>query len=49
VDANYREAAQALNLSRAELATLARNSFESSWLSPAAKARWLGEIDRLSP
>ncbi len=47
VDANYRDTARALRLTKAELATLARNSFLSSWLAPADKARHLTEIDRL--
>jgi len=47
VDANYRDTARALSLTKAELATLARNSFLSSWLSGAEKARHLAEIDRL--
>ncbi|MEQ1918406.1 MAG: adenosine deaminase [Elusimicrobiota bacterium] len=47
VDANYRETARALNLTKAELKTLARNSFLSSWLTEAEKARHLAEIDSL--
>lgn len=47
VDANYRDTARALKLTKAELAMLARNSFLSSWLTPADKARHLAEIDRL--
>jgi len=47
VDANYRETARALALTKAELASLARNSFLSSWLSGAEQARHLAEIGRL--
>lgn len=47
IDANYRETARALSLTKTELARLARNSFLSSWLSEAEKARHLAEIGRL--
>jgi len=47
VDANYRDTARALALTKSELATLARNSFHSSWLTESEKARHLSEIDRL--
>ena len=47
-DANYREIARALKLTKDELAALARNSFLSSWLSEAEKAAHLAEIDRLA-
>jgi adenosine deaminase len=46
-DENYRRAARALNLTKAELATLARNSFLSSWLPDAERARHLADIDRI--
>ncbi|MFI5362453.1 MAG: adenosine deaminase [Elusimicrobiota bacterium] len=46
-DENYRRVARALSLTRAELALLARNSFLSSWLTNAEKARALAEIDGL--
>jgi adenine deaminase len=42
---NYLAVQQGLDLSRAELATLARNSFEASMLAPADKQRWLAAID----
>ena len=45
VNANYRAIASALDLSRAELRTLAANSFSGSFLSEEAKAHLLGEID----
>jgi adenosine deaminase len=47
-DANYRDVAQALALTRSELAALARNSFLSSWLSETEIMRHVTEIDRLS-
>ena len=47
-DENYRRAARALKLTKAEVATLARNSFLSSWLPDAERARHLAEIDRLA-
>ncbi|WP_332820017.1 adenosine deaminase [Sphingopyxis sp.] len=45
VNANYRAVADALDLSRAELVTLARNSFTGSFLDDAAKAQHLAAID----
>lgn len=42
---NYRAAALALSLSKAELATLARNSFAGSFLDAPAKARHIAAID----
>ncbi len=48
VDANYRDTARALGLTKAELRTLARNSFLSSWLSGAEKDRHLAAIDRVA-
>jgi adenosine deaminase len=45
VNANYQAVADALDLSRAELVTLARNSFTGSFLDDAAKARHLAAID----
>lgn len=41
---NYVETAQALDLSHAELKTLAINSFEASFLSAAQKQKWIAEI-----
>lgn len=45
VNANYRAVADALDLSRAELVTIARNSFTGSFLDDAAKAKHLAAID----
>ncbi|NIJ36080.1 adenosine deaminase [Sphingopyxis panaciterrae] len=45
VNANYRAVADALDLSRAELVTLARNSFTGSFLGEADKVRHLAAID----
>lgn len=45
VNANYRAVADALDLSKADLVTLARNSFAGSFLSEADKARHLAAID----
>jgi adenosine deaminase len=42
---NYLAVQQGLGLSRAELATLARNSIEASMLASADKQRWLAAID----
>ncbi|OWQ97952.1 adenosine deaminase [Sphingopyxis witflariensis] len=44
VNANYQAIADALDLSRAELITLARNSFTGSFLDDEAKARHLAAI-----
>ena len=43
---NWLETAQALQLSRDDLITLAKNSFTGSFLPPATAARHLAEIDR---
>jgi adenosine deaminase len=48
VDANYRETARALGLTKKELAALAKNSFLASWLTDADKKPRLDEIDRLA-
>jgi adenosine deaminase len=45
VNENYRAVAAALDLTRADLATLARNSFTASFLDPAAKAARIAEVD----
>jgi adenine deaminase len=48
VNANYRAVADALDLSKAELITLARNSFAGSFMDDAAKARHLAAIEAYS-
>ncbi|WP_428630922.1 adenosine deaminase [Sphingopyxis sp.] len=45
VNANYLAVADALDLSKADLLTLARNSFTGSFLDDAAKAKHLAAID----
>ena len=45
MNANYLAVADALDLSRDDLVTLARNSFTGSFLSDAEKARHLAAID----
>ena len=45
VNENYAVVAEALGLGRERLAELARNSFEASWLAPAAKAARIAEVD----
>ena len=45
VNANYWAVADALDLSRGELLTLARNSFAGSFLDEDDKAKYLAEID----
>jgi adenosine deaminase len=44
VNQNYLETAKALDLSHEDIKTIAANSFEASFLSPAAKAAWLEKI-----
>jgi adenosine deaminase len=45
---NYLESAEALGLTRAELATLARNSLEASFVTPAERAPWLARLEALA-
>ena len=45
VNANFIAAADALNLTRDEVLTLARNSFTGSFLPPAEQAMYLAAID----
>jgi adenine deaminase len=42
---NYLEAAEALGLSRTELATLARNSLEASFVTEAERSPWLKRLE----
>ncbi|MGQ0502770.1 MAG: adenosine deaminase [Panacagrimonas sp.] len=44
--ANFLALQQALDLSRAQIVQLAKNSFEASWLSPAERQAWFDRIDR---
>ncbi|GAB2181717.1 adenosine deaminase [Denitratisoma sp. agr-D3] len=44
---NYRASAEALNLSRADLVRLARNSITASFLPAADKERWLQQLDHI--
>jgi adenosine deaminase len=43
---NFLSIQRALDLSETELANLARNSFEASFLPPADKQRWTSAVDR---
>lgn len=45
---NYLAVQRGLNLSRADIAQLARNSITASFLDAAAKSRWLAQIDTLA-
>lgn len=45
LNANYIETASALNLSRADIATLARNSFQASFLPVEAKENFIAKVD----
>lgn len=45
---NYVETAQALGLSRAELAQVARNSLEASFVSGAERAPWLARLEAVA-
>lgn len=42
---NYLAIAEALGLTRDDLATLARNSFEASFVDDAQRGPWLAELD----
>lgn len=44
---NYRQTAEALQLSRAELRRLARNSLEAAFVGDAERAPWLQRLDAL--
>lgn len=46
---NYLAVQRALGLTRAQLAALARNSIEASFLDTEAKRRWTAAIDALGP
>jgi len=48
VNDNFRAVQRALNLSRAELVAVARNSFVASMMPDAEKARALAEFDRVA-
>jgi len=45
---NYLAVQRGLGLSRADLALLARNSIEASFLPPEEQRRWMAEIDRVA-
>ncbi len=45
---NYLAVQRGLNLSKADIAQLARNSIEASFLDAPAKSRWLAQIDALA-
>jgi adenosine deaminase len=44
---NYRETAEALDLSLEEIKTLAQNSFEASFLSVEQKQKWIKQIEEI--
>jgi len=44
---NYRQTAEALQLSRAELKRLARNSLEAAFVGDAERAPWLAQLEAL--
>ena len=48
VNENYEAVQDALDLGRGELATLARNSFEASFLEPAAKQAMIAKVDAVA-
>ena len=45
---NYLEVAVALDLSRGDLVTLARNSLHASFVTPAERAPWLAELEAVA-
>jgi len=47
IEENFVETQQALGLTRADLVTLARNSFEGSFLPPAEKREWIARVSAL--
>ncbi|MGI9552708.1 MAG: adenosine deaminase [Aurantibacter sp.] len=42
---NYLGIAQALQLSKEQIAELAKNGFRASWLSEGEKEKWIGEVE----
>lgn len=48
IGANYLETAQALGLTRSELATLARNSLLASFVSEEERAPWLARLEEVA-
>ena len=48
VNENYAAVQDGLGLSRADLAALARNSFEASFLEPEAKRALVAEVDAVA-
>lgn len=48
ISQNYYEAARALNLTRQDLLTLAKNSLKASFMAEPERAKWLATIDRLT-
>ena len=49
INKNYAAVAEAAGLSDADLATLARHSFEIAWLPPEDRARYLATLDAHTP
>ena len=45
---NFLEIAQALDLSRGDLVTLARNSLHASFVTQAERAPWLAELEAVA-
>ena len=48
VNENFRQVAQAVDLSPDDIVTLARNSFQASFLDEGMKSRWINEVDRVA-
>lgn len=48
MNANYYQIAEALTLSRAEIAKLATNSFTASWLPKATKEKYIADIEAMA-
>lgn len=44
---NFIATAEALNLTKEEIATLIKNGFEATWLTDEEKSKWKSEIDRI--
>ncbi len=48
MNANFVQTAEALQLARADIVALAKNSFEASFIDDAQRQAWLAEVDRVA-
>jgi adenosine deaminase len=47
LNANFVQTVEALNLSRGDVVTLARNSFEASFIDATTRSKYLAQIEAL--